>query len=358
MTHTIQSVLLLIVIHTSSSQDASNSSLECDKWSQEHVYASSERHLSNITEYFLHVTNNLSELSIQYSCPDTKMKLTHITGILKIYAAHMAMYDNDIDMRNALEIFDMKKTFNIGKHTTIKALLFQNILGFNFNSANVSLYLAHQDFEIFFTQTCFDVYFHNQLIDEEMCHMDRLENLNINIFGSITLLSFEENTFYKNKLCPYVFVNTYLRKLAFSFLSESFIFKNKLEFLQLNTTSNIFLNRFLTQLSLNVYNYNLDSILLERNVFKNVLNLFLQGSLCRVDANVFAQLSNLRFIKITISSSLKDFFHSGTDWLLNLNLNIIESKTINFLDLVISFDSLLKTLNFSLYVKPTNTFSY
>jgi predicted GIY-YIG superfamily endonuclease len=45
-------------------------------------------------------------------------------------------------------------------------------------------------------------------------------------------------------------------------------------------------------------------------------------------------------------------------YFLNLNLNIIESKTINFLDLMISFDSLTKKLNFSLFVKPTNTFSY
>ena len=43
---------------------------------------------------------------------------------------------------------------------------------------------------------------------------------------------------------------------------------------------------------------------------------------------------------------------------LNLNLNIIKDKNINFLDLVISFDVTTKKLEFSVYIKPTNTFSY
>ena len=45
-------------------------------------------------------------------------------------------------------------------------------------------------------------------------------------------------------------------------------------------------------------------------------------------------------------------------YFLNLKLNIVEAKTINFLDLSISFDQLTKKLNFSLFVKPTNTFCY
>jgi hypothetical protein len=42
----------------------------------------------------------------------------------------------------------------------------------------------------------------------------------------------------------------------------------------------------------------------------------------------------------------------------NLNLNIMNGKEINFLDLKISFDRNIRKLNFSLYVKPTNTFTY
>ena len=41
-----------------------------------------------------------------------------------------------------------------------------------------------------------------------------------------------------------------------------------------------------------------------------------------------------------------------------LTLNIVSNKTINFLDLNISIDSITSSLDFQLYFKPTNTFSY
>ena len=43
---------------------------------------------------------------------------------------------------------------------------------------------------------------------------------------------------------------------------------------------------------------------------------------------------------------------------LNLKFKIWEDTTINFLDLSISFDTNVNKLNFSLNIKPTNTFSY
>ena len=60
-------------------------------------------------------------------------------------------------------------------------------------------------------------------------------------------------------------------------------------------------------------------------------------------------------VLITIDKLNEDKFNKN---FLNLNLNICEDKTINFLDLSISFDTNVKKLNFSLYIKPTNTFSY
>ena len=41
-----------------------------------------------------------------------------------------------------------------------------------------------------------------------------------------------------------------------------------------------------------------------------------------------------------------------------LTLNIVTEKTVNFLDLLISLDRITGMLVFSLYLKPTNTFSY
>ena len=42
----------------------------------------------------------------------------------------------------------------------------------------------------------------------------------------------------------------------------------------------------------------------------------------------------------------------------NLKINICSGKSVNFLDLVISIDKLCNTLQFSLFIKKTNTFQY
>jgi len=41
-----------------------------------------------------------------------------------------------------------------------------------------------------------------------------------------------------------------------------------------------------------------------------------------------------------------------------LKLNIVNNKKVQFLDLEISIDEIINKLNFSLYIKKTNTFSY
>ncbi len=42
----------------------------------------------------------------------------------------------------------------------------------------------------------------------------------------------------------------------------------------------------------------------------------------------------------------------------DLTLNIVESEKVNFLDLNIRYNRLVRKIQFSLYIKPTNTFSY
>ena len=66
-----------------------------------------------------------------------------------------------------------------------------------------------------------------------------------------------------------------------------------------------------------------------------------------------------RFIDdINLISNVKIDENDFKSYFLNLKLNIIESKTISFLVLEISFDNLTRKFNFSVHVKPTNTFCY
>ena len=66
-----------------------------------------------------------------------------------------------------------------------------------------------------------------------------------------------------------------------------------------------------------------------------------------------------RFIDdIFIASATKININEFKDNFGYLKLNVIHEKVIQFLDLEIYFDQIINKLNFSLYIKPTNTFSY
>ena len=66
-----------------------------------------------------------------------------------------------------------------------------------------------------------------------------------------------------------------------------------------------------------------------------------------------------RFIDdIFIASSEKIDENGFESYFLNLKLTILQSSSVNFLDLVIRFDTITKRFISSLYIKPTNTFSY
>ncbi len=78
--------------------------------------------------------------------------------------------------------------------------------------------------------------------------------------------------------------------------------------------------------------------------------------------NIYNPFLYSRFIDdlflITTLNNLNQTINSLKTAFGNLNLNIEHGQSINFLDLQITIDSITNTLDFSLYVKPTNTFSF
>ena len=71
------------------------------------------------------------------------------------------------------------------------------------------------------------------------------------------------------------------------------------------------------------------------------------------------QMLYYRFIDdIFISSHVPLNKKDLCDQFPNLTLNIVEGAKVNFLDLDINYDDSSGMMNFSLYIKPTNTFSY
>ena len=124
--------------------------------------------------------------------------------------------------------------------------------------------------------------------------------------------------------------------------------------------------------------HKLITILFEFNIFKYTTSFFKQvsgvamGCICGPDiANAYVYLLERKWLSINKHIIYKRYIddivlidnkkldcESFSNSFENLKINICHESKINFLDTTISFDTITGKINFSLYVKPTNTFSY
>ena len=119
-------------------------------------------------------------------------------------------------------------------------------------------------------------------------------------------------------------------------------------------------------------------LIFENNIFSYKNKYYIQvfglsmGCICGPSiANIFVYILEKKWLCIhkplVYKRFIDDIFLVSTtkinendfrQYFLNLNLTITNSKRVNFLDVVITFDAITKKLNTSMYIKPTNTFSY
>ena len=92
---------------------------KCDKWRLAHLSDTSERHYYNLTTPLIRFAK-FSELMVNCT------KLKRIEHTLILYATSQTLFDNDVDLRNLLNMFTWSKVE--------LSLTFINIKGFNHNT--------------------------------------------------------------------------------------------------------------------------------------------------------------------------------------------------------------------------------
>ena len=117
--------------------------------------------------------------------------------------------------------------------------------------------------------------------------------------------------------------------------------------------------------------FNNNVFLYKNNYYKQILGIAM-GCKCGPSiANLFVYILEKHWINLyqpivykrfiddifLVTDGLLDEFIFKNQFL-NLKLNIVGGKVVSFLDLNISVNKLTNLLNFSLFLKPTNTFSY
>jgi len=284
---------------------------ECNNWTKKNIYIADDVHFCNLTFPFVKI-DTLAELNITTQCPPLQYK---IEEKLKIFARNNILFDNDLDLSGVLNIFNLS---NFQRYVS-----FENVYGFNENSREftfekeIALSKIYDEILVEFSNVVFEFYRQGNLVKSEDCNRENF-NAGANFFGRIRHILLTRNVFYNSKICPYVFMNTKLDRLDLCDISNSLIFMNRFEFLDINKTK---INNRIRLINILIYQERLSLTNLNPFAFKTLKYLVIKGNLETFDEDLFEQFLEISLITV-ISDDLINFFHRGTKWLNSINKNL------------------------------------
>jgi hypothetical protein len=249
-------------------------------------------------------------------------KVRFNTSVLKFHAKKKINFENGIHLKKMIGFLDINSRTQIA---------IQNIKGFNVNSNRTLLRQSDfTNFYVYLNDINFDFYLNSSLVRQNICNSKYFEQKVFSYFGEVKYLFFNDDIFYRKDVCPFVFQNTQLEELGLFKITNSLIFKNQLEFLELNETDAYDLNlKQLSSLSLGIYNEDVSLKVVNRFIFKNIFFLGILGSINRIEENLFESFKKIEDITISLDN-LKSIYHNGVKWMKHLNgdLNVtIENET-------------------------------
>ena len=139
----------------------------------------------------------------------------------------------------------------------------------------------------------------------------------LNFFAEYTI--FFSQPIFKNEICPFVFNNSIIQALFFAPLIDTFFWKNIPRFSTdiSNQPLNITIKRYFLELLENV---NIDSTIMNKNLFKEVILLYILGDIRSIEENVFVSMDKIERIMI---QNIKKISHKqGIKWMANMNTNL------------------------------------
>ena len=273
--------------------------LECETWKNEHIFLAQDVHFYNKTFAFVKIDTS-EQLNINTQCQPTEYDIE----VLKIFAKKPILLDNDLNLTDIVTMFNR----------TYVDVVFQNVKGFNKNHKHfdkINQKSPNKIRSIQMNNVIVDFYLKGNLLSNKNCSSENFD-ANTNYFGRINTLLLLGSVIYNNPICPFVFLNTKLQQLHLCEISNSLLFRNRLEFLDINETKTFKKKtKSLNFLTLDLYSDVITLNNLNPFVFKSLKYLLLQGNLASIDKNLFENFKEISSISIN-SDTLIDLFHGGT----------------------------------------------
>jgi hypothetical protein len=324
-----------------------NRNEECVTWVQKHVFNNTQLHTNNHVRHPLIYVQfeNFNQL-INTQC-DEHVKFD--TQNLLLNAERKILIENYLNLNNLLHLFNFMKAPNDAPN-----ILVRNIKGFDQNSFHKYSNFAITNYEIYFSSVNFEFYLNSTLITKDMCNYANFNEKPINFFWAMTKIIFSYEVSYTSPICPYVFVNSQVVILGMYEITNSFIFKNRLEFI--NVDDDISTLNGPSYLVINIVFEELTTKILCPRVFKNLQFFSVNGAPSKIQSNLFEPFKKIEYILFTMDS-LKNFLQRGIQWMSYLNKDILN---VTKLDLerysnrviIIEFKELFAKSLFEAYTYP------
>lgn len=152
------------------------------------------------------------------------------------------------------------------------------------------------------------------------CDEFRRLNTSTSLFlgGNNRLISYLmlKNVQYKTAVCDLAFRNLYATSLDFGQVYESFLKTNRPVFIRQDQES---LNTNLAYVSLTSYNIDLDSRILNPNIFANLKQATIFGRLSSIQPDLFVSFKRLQSIKIDYVNFIGIVRRQGIEWIRGIN---------------------------------------
>jgi hypothetical protein len=295
--------------------DLTNQTEKCVKWIQNHVFENTELHLESVESHIIYIQfENLKDLT-NINCTNLKL----VTEFLLLNAEKEVLIDDNVNLKEILKLVSFSKT------RQAPIIQIRNILGFNQYTNHKKAFVI-ADYDINFEAVKFDFYLNKTLITKEMCKHENFYGKLINYFPSATKICFNNDVSYSGEICPYVFLNTPVTDFAFFQITNSLIFKNRLEFINIDDDIPLPVGLnipYLRYLEFIIAFEELSTRLLYPQIFKRINILQISGSPYKFQTNLFEGFTDLEYIFFKFDN-LEKILHdrAAIEWISYLNRDL------------------------------------
>ena len=223
--------------------------------------------------------------------------------------------DNFINKINTIIVFAAKNEIK-----------FKGIKGFDLN---IQTYLDQSNPTLrylTFLNSRFDFYYSNKQISscEDFTSINVTEPKSVFQLGTKTrqIVYKFENTRFPNSVCPFFFNNIQSYRLNFYTMIKTFYKSSFLKFQFSSNNKSTPLTGNVKELNIyKIEKIDIDSYLLNENIFKNIDTLLISGEINSIEEGIFKPFTYLRRIGLDIEY-FDSLIHKGTKWISSINYDL------------------------------------